>query len=84
LCFFPLDDEIDSGRSTPQHLKKYCGTQDDEDEDDVKAEEETNGDASENASDSSKCKEAKTRRARTFSETLKLLDDDILAELDVS
>ena len=56
--------ETDSGRSTPEHLKKYAGS----------AALEANQSCS--AASSSK-------RLRTFSETLKLLDDDILDELDV-
>lgn len=49
----------DSGRSTPEHLKKYSGSI-----------------PSQAATENSK-------RLRTFSETLKMLDDDILEELDV-
>jgi hypothetical protein len=89
---FDTGDEVDSGRSTPEHLKKYSGSKafdgdsDDEaeedgennDEDDVKSSAKTSNNKS-----SSKEKD-KSRRARTFSETLKLLDDDILAELDVN
>lgn len=49
------NDDFDSGRSTPEHLKKYSGTH------------ET----------------TENKRLRTFSETLKLLDEDILHDLDV-
>ena len=68
-----LDREIESGRSTPEHLKKYSGTKlyDDEEEGKDKQEEEE-GEA------------VKAKRSRTFSETLKLLDDDIVAELNVT
>ena len=63
------DDEIDSGRSTPEHLKKYsgcCATS-------VSADTDIeNGNNNNN-----------NKRLRTFSETLKMLDDDILQELDV-
>ena len=62
------DDEIDSGRSTPEHLKKYsgcCATSSATDNTDI-----------ENGNNNNK-------RLRTFSETLKMLDDDILQELDV-
>ena len=66
-----LDREIESGRSTPEHLKKYSGTKlyDDEEGKDKQEEE---GEA------------VKAKRSRTFSETLKLLDDDIVAELNVT
>ena len=56
----------DSGRSTPEHLKKYTGSIGLED----------NGTPSTATT-------ANSKRLRTFSETLKLLDDDILDELDV-
>ena len=58
------DEEIDSGRSTPEHLKKYSGGNVDLE----------NGNSSSNNNN---------KRLRTFSETLKMLDDDILQELDV-
>ena len=64
------DDEIDSGRSTPEHLKKYsgcCATATDTGNADIE-----NGNSNNN-----------NKRLRTFSETLKMLDDDILQELDV-
>ena len=64
------DDEIDSGRSTPEHLKKYsgcCATSSATDNTDIE-----NGNGNNN-----------NKRLRTFSETLKMLDDDILQELDV-
>lgn len=54
----------DSERSTPEHLKGYKGSLE-EDED--------------NATAAAK----KKSRLRTFSETLKMLDDDILQELSV-
>ncbi|XP_059096418.1 putative uncharacterized protein DDB_G0277255 [Tigriopus californicus] len=57
-----VSDDPDSGRSTPEHLKKYSGSTDQEE-----------------ASSGSD----KTKRLRTFSETLKMLDDDILAELNI-
>ena len=56
------DEDIDSGRSTPEHLKKYSGGNVD----------------LENGNNNSN-----NKRLRTFSETLKMLDDDILQELDV-
>lgn len=61
-----VSDDPDSGRSTPEHLKKYSGSVDQDDQD-----EETNPGIN------------KAKRLRTFSETLKLLDDDILAELNI-
>ena len=63
-------DGEDSGRSTPEHLKKYGGSADvGETAEDEKAE----GGGGESA-----------RRTRTFSDTLKMLDDDILAELNIN
>ena len=53
------DEEADSGRSTPEHLKKYSNS--------------TQVDL----------ENGNNKRLRTFSETLKMLDDDILQELDV-
>lgn len=59
---------MDSGRSTPEHLKKYSGTvAEDEEEDEENKENKAND-----------------KRTRTFSDTLKMLDDDILAELEVN
>ncbi|CAF2740650.1 unnamed protein product [Lepeophtheirus salmonis] len=58
--------ENDSGRSTPEYLKKYPGST------------KTPDDASDSESSIKP-----TRRRRTFSETLSMLDDDILAELDI-
>ena len=73
---------MDSGRSTPEHLKKYSGSNgiagDDDDDEDGENENRENED------NSSMNNKTKDKRGRTFSETLKLLDDDILAELDVS
>ena len=66
------NDSVDSGCSTPDHLKKYSGSADVKDEEEEK-EEEVN-----TKTDDDK------KRGRTFSETLKLLDDDILAELNVN
>lgn len=65
------DNEGDSGRSTPEHLKKYSGTNDEKEGDEEK--ENNNGEENSNK-----------KRGRTFSETLKLLDDDIVAELNVN
>ena len=48
--------DSDSGRSTPEHLKKFEGTS---------------------------CAVSESKRLRTFSETLKMLDDDIVADLNV-
>ncbi len=62
---------MESDRSTPEHLKKYSGTMDDDDED---------GDGDDDDDKENNIKE----RRRTFSDTLKLLDADILAELDVN
>ncbi len=72
------NDSVDSGRSTPEHLKKYSGTagMSDGEDDDVDDEEKEE-------IDQDKIRTKKTK-ARTFSETLKMLDDDILAELDVN
>ena len=53
------DEEADSGRSTPEHLKKYSNS--------------TQVDL----------ENGNNKRLRTFSETLKMLDEDILQELDV-
>ena len=63
------DDEIDSGRSTPEHLKKYSGCC-------ATSSSATDNTDIENGNNNNK-------RLRTFSETLKMLDDDILQELDV-
>jgi len=57
-------------------LKKYSGSKDCEDED-------GNDDGSDGEGKNSP-KEEGNKRGRTFSETLKLLDDDILAELNVN
>ena len=51
--------DSDSGRSTPDHLKKFEGTA------------------------TSSCAVSESKRLRTFSETLKMLDDDIVADLNV-
>ena len=63
------NNDDDSGRSTPEHLKKYSGS----------AALETNT----GAAPGSTAAAENSRRLRTFSETLKMLDDDILEELDV-
>ncbi len=66
-------DSVDSGRSTPEHLKKYSGSAD------------VDGDGEEGDEDEEEAEKDKAKkRSRTFSETLKMLDDDILAELDVN
>merc|ERR1711974_517813 len=52
-----------SGRSTPEHLKKFEG--------------------SAAATTTSSCSATESKRLRTFSETLKMLDDDIVADLNV-
>jgi hypothetical protein len=66
------DEDEDSGRSTPEHLKKYSGSV---------------GIDSNNSNNtiggSSSSAAASNKRLRTFSETLKMLDDDILEDLDV-
>ena len=49
------DSAGESGRSTPEHLKKY----------------------------SSETCASESKRLRTFSETLKMLDDDVVADLNV-
>ncbi|QQP50102.1 Uncharacterized protein FKW44_010994 [Caligus rogercresseyi] len=64
----PKEDD-DSGRSTPEYLKKYPGST-----------KEEGGELSDTG-DSSTYKP--TRKRRTFSETLSMLDDDILAELNI-
>jgi len=70
----PNDDnnDDDSGRSTPEHLKKYSGS----------AAFNDNCNGTNSGSNSAQAAE-NSRRLRTFSETLKMLDDDILEELDV-
>ena len=57
----------DSGRSTPEHLKKYSVTLGSDGEEEELDQED----------------HSKNKRGRTFSETLKMLDEDILAELNV-
>jgi hypothetical protein len=52
----------------PDYLKKYSGSLD------------ANGDVA----DTTESLATKNRRLRTFSETLKMLDDDIVAELNVN
>lgn len=72
------DDDNDSGRSTPDYLKKYSvnyhfsnkGKTTDESE-------PTEVETTVSSDDAAK------KRLRTFSETLKMLDDDILADLNV-
>ena len=66
------NNDDDSGRSTPEHLKKYSGS----------AAFTDNCNGTTNGSNSAQAAE-NSRRLRTFSETLKMLDDDILEELDV-
>ena len=57
--------QVDSGRSTPEHLK------------DISVNISSDGENEEE-------KEPKLqKKRRTFSETLKMLDEDILADLDV-
>ena len=81
------DDDNDSGRSTPDDLKKYSvnyhfatkgknmtSTETDDNDDDGIAVTTTT---------STTTSSAAQKRLRTFSETLKMLDDDILADLDV-
>ena len=82
------DDDNDSGRSTPDYLKKYSvnfhfanigknttstETDDNDNDDDGVAVTTTTSTTSASTQ----------KRLRTFSETLKMLDDDILADLDV-
>lgn len=67
-------DDDDSGRSTPEYLKGYSGTKGDPDEE---AETEQQNGVVDSSSEGGK------KRLRTFSETLKMLDEDILAELNV-
>ena len=52
-----------SGRSTPEHLKRFEG--------------------SAATATSASCSASESKRLRTFSETLKMLDDDIVADLNV-
>lgn len=61
----PANTHMDSGRSTPEHLKDVNVNipSDEENEDDKEPKLQT--------------------KRRTFSETLKMLDADILADLDV-
>ena len=78
------EDESDSGRSTPEYLKKYSvkyhfsGRDKPKDEDEATEVETPTTATTLPASDA-----AQQKRLRTFSETLQMLDDDILAELDV-
>ena len=61
----PTVTQVDSGRSTPEHLK------------DISVNISSEGENEEE-------KEPKLqKKRRTFSETLKMLDEDILADLDV-
>jgi hypothetical protein len=64
----------DSGRSTPEYLKKYPGSKDLPDDDD---------DVDDDVKDQTEVPPKMPTRLRTFSETLKMLDPDILAELNV-
>ena len=66
----------DSGRSTPDHLKNYPGTVGTDNN-------EAKDENKENISTNLTGDNDNSKRLRTFSETLKLLDDDILDELDV-
>ena len=54
-----------SGRSTPEHLKRFEGS------------------VATATSASASCSATESKRLRTFSETLKMLDDDIVADLNV-
>ncbi len=87
----------ESGRSTPEHLKKYsgsanCRNDDDEggDDDDENGNQDADNNHGMNREAENGVEEAdpitttKKKRGRTFSETLKMLDQDILAELDVN
>ena len=67
------NNDDDSGRSTPEHLKKYSGS----------AAFNDNCNGTNSAGSNSAQAAENSRRLRTFSETLKMLDDDILEELDV-
>ncbi len=76
----------DSGRSTPDHLKNYPGSSALHNTENNNVTTSSNGEAAE----ASAVAEAATtaamtggKRLRTFSETLKMLDDDILDDLDV-
>jgi len=68
------NNDDDSGRSTPEHLKKYSGS--------AAFSDNANNCNGTTGSNSAQAAE-NSRRLRTFSETLKMLDDDILEELDV-
>ena len=81
------DGESDSGRSTPEFLKKYSvkyhfsnkdNNENEADGDTVVTTTTTTAMTSSSAEESTHKK-----RLRTFSETLKMLDDDILADLAV-
>ena len=63
------NNDDDSGRSTPEHLKKYSGS--------------LGLDANGSPNTTTTAAGGTEKRLRTFSETLKMLDDDILEELDV-
>ena len=63
----PLEDEDSSGRSTPEHLKDI----------------QVNTLVSDNEDTDISVKVSVKHRSRTFSETLNMLDDDILAELEL-
>ena len=72
------DDENDSSRSTPDYLKKYSVNYHfSQKAKNAAGEPETDGEVTETEETKAQ------KRLRTFSETLKMLDDDILAELDV-
>ena len=71
------DDDNDSGRSTPDYLKKYSVNYHFSNKGKTTDENESTEVETTPSDDSAK------KRLRTFSETLKMLDDDILADLDV-
>jgi hypothetical protein len=80
-------EDTDSGRSTPDYLKKYSVKYHFNNREKTDASSETTDTTSTTTTPATTTTTAATscaaKRLRTFSETLKMLDDDILAELDV-
>ncbi len=81
------DDDNDSGRSTPEYLKKYSVNYHFANRGKNTTSAETDGNDDDGVAvtttTTSTTSASTQKRLRTFSETLKMLDDDILADLDV-
>ena len=76
--------DSDSGRSTPEFLKKYSVKYHFSNKDKNENSTETDDATTASVSVSTSAEESTNKkRLRTFSETLKMLDDDILADLEV-